>query len=220
MDIGSFVIDAQGERWAMDFGMQDYNSLETKGVDLWNRNQNSQRWEVFRLNNLAHNTLSFDGQLMNAKGYAKIDSWSDSKSDMMAVTDLSDMYEGQVASVKRGISIRDERWIIVRDEVRTGDKPAKMRWNLLTSATVKVIDGKTVEFTQNGKKMLLLFETRSNIEIKTWPTTPTHDYDAPNPNTQFVGFEVTIPSDSAESFNAIFSPSTEVPKVKPIASWK
>ncbi|WP_035362098.1 heparinase II/III domain-containing protein [Dyadobacter alkalitolerans] len=220
MDIGSFVIDAQGERWAMDFGMQDYNSLETKGVDLWNRAQNSQRWEVFRLNNFAHNTLTFDGQLLNVKGYAKIDAWSDSKSEMMAVTDLSDIYKGQVAAAKRGISIRNEKWVVVRDEVKTGDKAAKMRWNLLTGATVKVVDGKTVELSQNGKKMLLVFDTKANIEIKTWPTTPTHDYDAPNPNTQFVGFEVTIPANSTESFNAIFSPSTQIPKVKPLLSWK
>jgi hypothetical protein len=220
MDMGSFVIDAQGERWAMDFGMQDYNSLETKGVDLWNRTQNSQRWEVFRLNNFAHNTLSFDSQLMNAKGYAKIDSWSESKAEMMAVTDLSDLYKGQVAAAKRGISIRDEKWVVIRDEVKTGDKAAKMRWNLLTGAAVKVVDGKTVELSQNGKRMLIVFDTKANIEIKTWPTAPTHDYDAPNPNTQFVGFEVTIPANAAESFNTIFSPSMQIPKVKPLASWK
>lgn len=220
MDIGSFVMDAQGERWAMDFGMQDYNSLETKGVDLWNRTQNSQRWEVFRLNNFAHNTLSFDGQLMNAKGYAKIDSWSDGKSDMMALTDLSDVYKGQVANAKRGVSIRDEKWVVVRDEVTTGDKPVTMRWNLLTPATVKVLDGKTVELSQNGKKTLLVFETKSNIAIKTWPTTPTHVYDAPNPNTQFVGFEVTLPANHAESFNAIFTPSSKVPKIAALADWK
>ena len=29
MDVGSFIMEANGERWAMDFGMQDYNSLET-----------------------------------------------------------------------------------------------------------------------------------------------------------------------------------------------
>ena len=32
MDIGSFVMDAYGERWAMDLGMQEYESLESKGV--------------------------------------------------------------------------------------------------------------------------------------------------------------------------------------------
>ncbi|WP_439559648.1 heparinase II/III domain-containing protein [Dyadobacter sp.] len=220
MDVGSFVIDAQGERWAMDFGMQDYNSLESKGVDLWNRTQNSQRWEVFRLNNFAHNTLSFDGQLLNAKGYAKIDSWSDDKSGMWAITDLSDMYKGQIAAAKRGIAIRDGQSVVIRDEVKTGDKPASMRWNLLTPATVKIVDGKTVELSQNGKKMLLVFDTKSDIEIKTWSTTPGHDYDAPNPNTQFVGFEVSLPANSSTSFNAVFAPANKLPKIKPLADWK
>ena len=28
MDVGSFVMDANGERWSMDLGMQEYESLE------------------------------------------------------------------------------------------------------------------------------------------------------------------------------------------------
>jgi len=39
MDSGSFIMEADGVRWAMDFGSQDYNSLESKGVDLWNMNR-------------------------------------------------------------------------------------------------------------------------------------------------------------------------------------
>ncbi len=68
MDVGSFVMDANGERWAMDFGMQDYNSLETAGVDLWNRSQNSERWTVFRYNNRAHNTLTVNDKLQIVAG--------------------------------------------------------------------------------------------------------------------------------------------------------
>ncbi|TDE14542.1 heparinase II/III domain-containing protein [Dyadobacter psychrotolerans] len=220
MDEGSFVIDAQGERWAMDFGMQEYNSLESKGVDLWNRTQKSQRWEVFRLNNFAHNTLSFDGQLMNAKGFAKIDKWSEEPSQLAVMTDLSQMFEGQVASAKRGISIRDEKYVVIRDEIKTSDKPTIMRWNLLTPADVKIVDGKTVELSQNGKKMLLVFDTKAKIEIKTWPTTPTHDYDAANPNTQFVGFEAVIPANTEENFNAYFTNSTREITTKPLSEWK
>ncbi|MCU0456890.1 MAG: heparinase II/III-family protein [Bacteroidales bacterium] len=63
MDVGSFVMDALGIRWVMDFGSQDYNSLESAGVDLWNRAQNSERWQVFRYNNKAHSTLTINDQL-------------------------------------------------------------------------------------------------------------------------------------------------------------
>ena len=30
MDVGSFVFDSDGVRWAMDFGQQEYESLESK----------------------------------------------------------------------------------------------------------------------------------------------------------------------------------------------
>lgn len=219
MDVGSFVLDANGERWAMDFGMQDYNSLETKGVDLWNRAQNSQRWEVFRLNNLAHNTLTFDGQLQQAKGYAKVDAWSDVADKPAVISDLSKMYEGQVASAKRGISILNQRSVVVRDEVKTLDKPVTMRWNLLTPATVRIVNGKTVELSQHGKKMLLIIDTEAKIEIKTWSTTPTHDYDAPNPDTQFVGFEALLPANSEQHFNVHFTNEEQVDVTPALASW-
>jgi hypothetical protein len=62
MDIGSFVMDANGVRWAMDFGSQEYESLESKGIALFGRTQDAQRWTVFRLTNLVHNTLTFNNQ--------------------------------------------------------------------------------------------------------------------------------------------------------------
>ncbi|KAA6345286.1 hypothetical protein EZS27_007139 [termite gut metagenome] len=36
MDAGTFVMDAGGVRWASDFGSENYHSLETKGIALWN----------------------------------------------------------------------------------------------------------------------------------------------------------------------------------------
>lgn len=219
MDVGSFVMDALGERWAMDFGMQDYNSLESKGVDLWNRAQDSQRWRVFRLNNFAHNVISFDGQLTNAKGYARIDGATGEVPNMMATTNLSELYQDQAKAVRRGLGIIGQRYVVVRDEVESGQKETLMRWNMLTPAQVRIVDGKTVELSQNGKKMLLIFDTQTPISIRTWPTTPEHDYDAPNPGTVFVGFEAKLPAGSRHSFTAYLSESRDVAPVKPLAEW-
>lgn len=219
MDVGSFVVDALGERWAMDFGMQDYNSLESKGVDLWNRSQDSQRWQVFRLNNLAHNVITFDGQLTNAKGFARIDGGIGEGPNMMVTTNLSELYEGQVKSIKRGLAIIDQRYVVVRDEIDCGPADHIMRWNMLTAAEVRIIDGKTVELSQNGKKMLLIFNTQTPITIRTWPTTPQHDYDAPNPGTVFVGFEAVLTAGSQHSFNTYLSESANVAGGKPLAEW-
>lgn len=219
MDVGSFVVDALGERWAMDFGMQDYNSLESKGVDLWNRSQDSQRWQVFRLNNLAHNVITFDNQLTNAKGFARIDGATGEGADMMVTTNLSELYKDQVDGVKRGMGIIDQRYVIVRDEIDCGPVSRIMRWNMLTSAQILIVDGKTVELSQNGKKMLLIFDTQTPISVRTWPTTPLHDYDAPNPGTVFVGFEARLPAGSRHSFTVFLTPTRQVVPVKALADW-
>jgi hypothetical protein len=69
--------------------------------------------------------------------------------------------------------------------------------------------------------MFLLFDTKVKITIKTWPTTPTHDYDAANPDTQFVGFEAELPANSEQSFNAYFTPSADIKiRSEPLAKWQ
>ena len=133
MDVGSFIMEADGERWAMDFGMQDYNSLETEGVDLWNMKQNSQRWEVFRYNNFAHNTLSVNNQLQSVGGYAPIKSSSATPGMLNAITDISSLYTGLLNKAVRGIAIIDNQYVIVKDEIETTSSEKVIRWNLVTS---------------------------------------------------------------------------------------
>lgn len=205
MDAGSFVLDALGERWAMDFGPQNYNSLEERGIKLFGREQDAERWGIFRYNNLVHNTLTIDGQYQRVKGYAKIDAFSDNPQDMAVVSKLSTVYEGQAASLTRGIVLRDSKHVVVRDEVKAPKKDITLRWTLLTPAQVFVQDDKTVVLSQKGKTIYLTFDISIPIKIKTWSTVPTHDYDAPNPGTTMVGFEATLPAGSSHSFNAAFS---------------
>ena len=58
MDAGSFVYEWGGVRWSIDLGSQNYYSLESKGVDLWNMKEGSQRWDVFRIGSDSHSTLT------------------------------------------------------------------------------------------------------------------------------------------------------------------
>jgi hypothetical protein len=219
MDAGSFVLDALGERWAMDFGPQEYNSLEERGIKLFGRTQDAERWEIFRYNNLVHNTLTFDNQHQQVKGYAQVDSWSDNPTHLSLTSDLSSIYAGQVAAARRGVAIVDQQYVVIRDEVKTLDKPTTLRWTLLTPATVTLLDGKTVELAQNGKKMYLTFDAKVPFTLKTWSTVPTHDYDAPNPGTQLVGFEATLPANAEQYFNAWFSTDRKTRSAQSLAQW-
>lgn len=223
MDAGSFVMDANGVRWAMDFGMQDYNSLETAGVDLWNMKQNSQRWEVFRYNNFVHNTLTVNNQLQVVGGYAGITNYSASQNFTNAVTDISSLYAGTLSKAVRGIAIVDRKYVMVRDEVEASATASKIWWNFLTSADVKITGPATAELTKNGKKLIMKVIEPANITLTTRSTTPPHSFDAQNPGTIMVGFEAGVPSGTKQSLTVILLPegvseNTSVSGMK-IADW-
>lgn len=205
MDIGSFVMEADGERWASDLGVQSYESLESKGIKVFGRTQDAQRWTIFRMNNFAHNTLTVNDELQRVDGYGKVEKHSDSKDFMFAVSDISSVYNGQLKKAVRGVGIKKGSWVVVRDEFKTLDKPVKIRWNMVTYADI-VLGDKEATLTLEGKKLLLKVSGPDNIQMKTWSTAPTNDYDAENPGTIMVGFEVDLPANITESFEVLLIP--------------
>lgn len=223
MDVGSFVMEADGVRWAMDFGMQNYESLESKKVDLWNMKQDSQRWQVFRYNNFVHNTLTVNDALQRVTGKATITGHSNSPGFMNATTDLTDLYKDALTKANRGVAILNQSVVAIRDEVETPTTETTVRWTMLTSATVKLIGKNKAELTKDGRKLILQVEEPAQIELQTWATDPPHDYDAENPGTIRVGFEVKIPSSTKTTLSVLLIPessaSKPIPKVQPLQQW-
>lgn len=223
MDIGSFIMDANHERWAMDFGMQNYESLESKGVKLWGRTQNSERWNVFRLNNYTHNTLTIDSQLQVVEGHASIIHENNDPNFMQVTFDLSSVYKNQVASSKRGIAIVNNNHVVVRDEIQTLNHETKVRWTMLTPADVEIVGSETALLKKDGKTLTLKVSGAKNITMKTWSTNPPRDYDAPNPGTILVGFEAIVPANTKVNFDILLIPGSKssivTPKVKSLGAW-
>jgi len=222
MDIGSFIMESEGTRWATDFGMQDYESLESKGIQVFGRTQDAQRWSIFRINNRAHNTLTINDQLQQVKGYAKIDKYSDKPDFMYAVSDISSVYENQLTSVNRGVAIVDQKFVVVRDELVSPDKPTTVRWTMLTSATVEL--GKnSITLTKEGHSLLLKVDSPEQVTMKTWSTEPTTNYDAPNPGKTLVGFEMQLQPNQKQEIQVLLIPgSVDAKKVKfskPLGKW-
>ena len=222
MDAGSFVMDADGVRWASDFGPQDYNSLEQRGVDLWNMNQNSQRWQVFRYNNYAHNTLTVNNELHVVNGKAEFLSWSSSTPFMNAVVDMSKVLEGQLSQSKRGVAIVNGQYVVVRDEVTATDKETTLRWNMMTTANATITGKNTIELRKDGKRLTLLVAEPANVTMKTWTTASPNDYDSPNPGTTLVGFEVKVPAGASTALTVKMIPPTARntgAKVAELSAW-
>jgi len=207
MDVGSFVMDADGIRWAMDFGAQEYESLESKGLDIWGRGQNAQRWTVFRYTNQAHNTLTINEQRQQVAGYAPITATSASPDLMSATTDLSEIYKGSLLKAERTIGIIDQKYVVVSDLIQPADTAATIRWTMVTPATVKITGQNSAELTKDGHKLFLQVELGGEPVMKIWPTDPPpNSYDAPNPGTTRVGFEMTIPARTAMTIKVSLKP--------------
>lgn len=201
MDAGSFVYDADGLRWAMDFGLQSYITLESKGIDLWNLTQDSPRWGIFRLSNFNHNTITVNNKRHNMEGRALMVETFDTDTEKGAKFDLSDIFKGEINSAMRKVVLKDEKYLQVEDEISTNNKEALVRWTMVTPANVKIIDSSTIELTQKGKKKLLKVSSEFPFELKTWNSAdPGTEYDAKNKGTIMIGFESHVPANKRASY--------------------
>ena len=223
MDAGTFVMEADGVRWASDFGSQEYNSLESKGIDLWGKEQNSQRWQVFRYNNFVHNTLTVNNRLHVVDGQAEIESWSSNASFMNVMMDMSKVFEGQLLQSKRGIAIVNGQYVAVRDEIKTLNQETTVRWTMLTLAEAKITGKNAIELKKDGKKLTLQVTEPANVTMKTWSAASPNDYDAPNPGAILVGFEVKIPAGASTALTVKLIPQSAKntdAKVAELKSWQ
>ena len=189
MDVGSFVIDALGERWAWDLGPESYNKIEQLGMNLWDRSQGSDRWKIFRYNNTSHNTLVVNGGHQRVGGFGEIQE-SDSSHVMV---DLSGVYDDLKLAV-REVSIKTSaKGVIFTDMLQAGDKPVVVRWQMATKAEVE-IKGSQAVLKQNGKELCLSADVDDDrsVNLQIFSAEPKEEWDAENKGMKFIGFDVEL----------------------------
>lgn len=186
MDVGSFIVEAAGVRWAEDPGLQSYNTLESKGIDLWQYGQDSERWKVFRLGPEAHNIPRFDGSMQEVEAAAVV-----VKSDVpkqFVIFDLGKLYAPSVAGMTRGIRLMPSGEVVIRDEWKARDKPVGVSFQWLTKADVDVSE-EGVALRQKGKSFYLSTASGTPVKIEVDDLSkPVNDYDEPNPGLKRIRF--------------------------------
>jgi hypothetical protein len=148
LDTGTFAIEALGEQWAIDLGTDDYN------LDGY---FDQRRWQFYRTRAEGHNTLVIEpgadaDQAPNAN--TRISTFKSSANIAFAIADLTSAYRRHATSVRRGVSLVEQRSaVIVQDEVDLSHA-SDVWWFMHTRATVAVSDdSRTAELTQSGKHM-------------------------------------------------------------------
>jgi hypothetical protein len=145
LDLGSFVFDALGQRWAADLSGDSYSLPGYFG---------DERWNYYRMRTEGHNTLTVDGRNQDLDAKAPIVATSSAMNNLFAVADLSQAYKGRLSSWKRGVRLLGERRILVQDEFIPASAPVNVIWNLHTYAEVKITsDGRAAMLTRNGQSI-------------------------------------------------------------------
>lgn len=131
LDIGTFVLDALGERWAEDLGADNYNLtgyFDTK----------KKRWTYYRKSTEGQNTLVINpstqpNQKVNASG--KIEHFIFKSNKASVTVDLTNAYM-DAESIERKISlVRNRKKAIVEDHIKLM-KDSDIYWSMHTRANI------------------------------------------------------------------------------------
>lgn len=221
MDAGSFIFESEGYRWADDYLRPSYLMVEQEmkkvNGDLWVNGQESMRWDVFKLNNLTHNTLSVmktDGSVKKthpsdhiAKGRAKILEVYDTDARRGAKMDMTAPLADGVQSAERTIVVEAGKNLVITDKITAKEKmSSSIQWRMNTTAKPYLSkDG--IFLQRDGKFMLLKVKSEKAYIVprmrifpsgrpESW-TPRAWDKDLKN---SLVGFEVIVPAGETCSF--------------------
>ena len=190
MDSGSFIYEWGGVRWAVELGSQDYHSLESKGIGIWKKGQNSQRWQVYRLGNYSHNTLTINERLHQYKGKAPMTKVINKKKIHGAEFNLSSSFV-DVSSVRRTIYIDNNDKVTCIDKLENYNVESNVRWNMTTFARAEIIDDHTISLKQDGKEVILRVVSPKSAKAYIMKNNSDNWYDVKNKGVR-VGFNIEI----------------------------
>jgi len=182
LDMGSVVLDALGERWAVDFGTENYN---VPGYWFW-----PGRADYYRKRAEGHSTLVInpDASMDQAPGaVGRIEIFESGDFGGYGVVDMTDAYRGKANSARRAVGLFDDRSkFLMQDEVHC-DTPSDVWWLMQTRADVEIAeDGKSAVLKKANKRVLLKMASSCKDSVfsvgpaEPFPTSPQGEGQTPN----------------------------------------
>ena len=149
LDLGTFVIDALGVRWAVELGKDNYSL-----PGYFDREK--KRWNYYKTRAEGQNTLVINPNFapdQNPHAIAKIDRFKSEPDRVYAVSNLTSAYNN-VRKVERSVALLARRQqILIKDDIQA-DSPLDMWWFMHTEADIRIGDqGKTAMLEQDGSRL-------------------------------------------------------------------
>jgi hypothetical protein len=126
LDLGGFIFEAGGIRWAIDLGPDDYSSNGVPGRPHLN---------YYRTRTVSHNTITIDGENQDPRGDARITRHESTPDLAWVQFDLAHGYAGKVKMMQRRIGLAQRQAVLIQDSLRA-DQPVEAVWGMITDADV------------------------------------------------------------------------------------
>ena len=218
MDIGSFIIEADGVRWAVDLGRESYPHARSHGIpngELFNTAQDSRRWTIFRCGPESHNLLRFDATLPDVTATATIRPAPGGDGAPGFLVDLTPVHAAQVRKASRHFALRADRSAVITDEWTTGARATEVSWQWLTQAAItRERDGFTLK--QSGQSLRLRVESPERFTFAVEDVSAARQpFDSPNPGLTRLSLRLHTPADTAAKILVIAEPGSLSTPVNP-----
>lgn len=216
------MIQSEGVVWALDPGMQEYESLESLGINLWDGGQEGSRWQIFRLGPDGHNIPRIDEGLQDVGGNAQFVRFEPGGSTPHSVLDLTPLYP-QAARFHRGMMFLENSALLIQDEWQAGDRQIKVTWQWLTTARVQV-EPHRITLSQSGKQLILLLPDSTESDIRVLEVASLQKpYDTPSPDMRRIDIAMKTEAGRAGLLRVIAVPASArriaIPDFKSLLSW-
>ncbi len=210
MDIGSFILEADGVRWAVDLGRESYPHARANGLaaDLFKTTQASRRWSIFRCGPESHNLLRFDNAPPLVEAKAEIRPLPPGKEAPGFLVDMSSVVRGQVARAERRIRLHPNRSVTIADEWTTGAKATIVTWQWLTRAQVTVTSNGAILRHQGETLHLRITEgAGARVEVED-VSKPRNVWDSPNPGLSRILIHLQTPPERTGRLTVLAEPAS------------
>jgi hypothetical protein len=200
MDAGSFIIDAQGIRWAFDPGKVDrYHHLTENNHKIWDKEQNGARWTIFLHSVYSHNTLVVNNQYQVVNEHAPLIADTSSVELKGGKVDMTPVYKGQLKKAVRTMAIVDNSKVLIKDELVNIDTVSNVRWAMLTYNDIDIKGNKAI-IKHQGKDLMLEIIKPHGVTLETFSAQPTLSYEQKNPGMLMLGFNYKLKPEANASF--------------------
>ncbi|WP_163542600.1 DNRLRE domain-containing protein [Occultella kanbiaonis] len=228
LDMGTFVLDALGTRWADELGADSYSL-----PGYFSTGPDGERWTYYRKRAEGQNTLVINpgsGPDQSVAAAGRIVAQEDSPAGAFAVAELTEAYADQgVTTWQRGVAMIDDRSrVVVQDEL-TSTTPVEAWWFMHTSADVEIADdGRSAVLTIEGRQLLArLVDAPAQAQFSVMaaeplPASPNPDGQAANGQSKLT---VQLPGVTDLRLSILLEPlpvggtGEPVPAVTALADW-